>query len=61
MDINAIVTLINSCGFPICTAGFLAWYMVKCNARTNEILTEFRETLAELKASIENLKREEDK
>ena len=41
MDVNNIVSIINSVGFPIATTCFLAWYMVKCNERTNDILVDF--------------------
>ena len=58
MDVNNIVSIINSVGFPIATTCFLAWYMVKCNERTNDILTDFKETLTELKTII---KEREDK
>ena len=52
MDVNNIVSIINSVGFPIATTWFLAWYMVKCNERTNDILVDFKETLTELKTII---------
>ena len=52
MDVNNIISIINSVGFPIATTCFLAWYMVKCNERTNDILVDFKETLTELKTII---------
>ena len=52
MPVNDIISIINSVGFPIATTCFLAWYMVKCNERTNDILVDFKETLTELKTII---------
>lgn len=52
MNISDVISIINSVGFPIATTVFLAWYMVKCNERTNEILLDFKDTITELKTII---------
>lgn len=49
MDIDSIVTLINSCGFPIVVSGALFWFIVK----QNNVLDKLTNTIVELKTLIE--------
>lgn len=41
MDVNTIITLISSVGFPIVAAGFIAWY-------TNKLTDNFRGDVKQL-------------
>lgn len=62
MDTNAIITLINSVGFPIVVCGFMAYYIYKIQTKTNDIISENTKVLTELVTLIKNfLKKDDDK
>ena len=43
MDANAIVTLIQSCGFPIVMCGVMAWYVKYMTDRNREDIDKLNE------------------
>lgn len=58
MDVQTIIQLISSVGFPIVAAGFIAWYTNKLtdNFRTDvkQLQTEHKEETEKLRGTVEN-------
>lgn len=61
MTVNDIATLISTIGFPIVCSGFFAWYLVKVESKSNDIIQENTNTLTRLTTLIESLMRKLDK
>ena len=53
MDISAISQLIGSVGFPIAASVALFWYMIRQDERFTEIVDKLRESIDELRRTIE--------
>ena len=64
MDINGIITLINSVGFPIVVCGALMYYISKSNQKLTESIMEMTLTLSKLSERLDflfsKIKEEED-
>lgn len=45
MDVNALIQLIGSLGFPIVACGALFWYMVKIDEQHKEEMNKMSEAL----------------
>ena len=45
MDVNALIQLVGSLGFPIVTSGALFWYIVKSNEQHKEEMNKMSEAL----------------
>lgn len=45
MDVNSLIQLVGSLGFPICCCIFLIWQHNKENERTNEQYEKMRQTV----------------
>lgn len=58
MDVNAVVTLISSVGFPIVACLGVAWYckyqLDKYDAQIKEISSEHKEELKEVTSALNN-------
>jgi len=61
MEMNDIITLVTTVGFPIVMCGGLFWYMIKLNDQHKETITSLQKTienntniLIELKTLIAN-------
>ena len=55
MDINGIITLINSVGFPIVVCGALMYYISKSNQKLTESIMEMTLTLSKLSERLDFL------
>ena len=64
MDVNGIITLINSVGFPIVVCGALMYYISKSNQKLTESIMEMTLTLSKLSERLDflfsKIKEEED-
>lgn len=61
MNVNDIATLVSTVGFPIVCSGFFAWYLVKVESKSNDIIQENTNTLTKLTTLIDGLIRKLDK
>ena len=55
MDVNAIISLVGTLGFPIVMCGALFWYMIKQNEQHSTESREMRDAINELKLAIVEL------
>lgn len=55
MDVNAIVTLISSVGFPIVCSGALFWLLTQQSKEHKEEMNLLKESIDELKIAIVTL------
>lgn len=55
MDVNGIITLINSVGFPIVVCGALMYYISKSNQKLTESIMEMTLTLSKLSERLDFL------
>lgn len=64
MDVNGVITLINSVGFPIVVCGALMYYISKSNQKLTESIMEMTLTLSKLSERLDflfsKIKEEED-
>lgn len=61
MNMTDIATIISTVGFPIVCSGFFAWYLVKVESKSNDIIQENTNTLTKLTTLIDGLIRKLDK
>lgn len=52
MDVNSIISLVGTLGFPIVMCGALFWYMIKQNEQHSIESREMRDAINELKLAI---------
>lgn len=55
MDVNGVITLINSVGFPIVVCGALMYYISKSNQKLTESIMEMTLTLSKLSERLDFL------
>lgn len=55
MDVNSIISLVGTLGFPIVMCGALFWYMIKQNDQHSIESHEMRDAINELRIAIVEL------
>lgn len=61
MNINDIMTLINTCGFPIACCGAMGWYITKVTNKLDETIQRNTLIVEKLVMRLESEKHEDER